>query len=561
MSGGYVRQSAAAIVTGLIVAAAPVNAEFNALQSAFSAVTGTGHAHDGTTGGGAQIDPSLSLLSGHYVPLGNGGTNADLSTATTGASFIMGASGFTYVKNNFAGTVAPTITNDSSQGYQITSLWLDTVGQNLYMCISAVIGAASWINITASSGIAATIGKLYNSSADTVLGYGTNKIVASTLMVSATLNGSGNESMNIKSAAYTASGTNTYAITPSPAITSYASGQAFFVIFSNANTGASTINVNGLGAKSITKNGTVALSGNEIAAGSIAIVIYDGTEFQLIALQHPDKYYVASGTNTYAATPTPAVAAYVAGQTYFINFANANTGAATLNFNALGAKNITKNGTATLIAGDIPAGGIGIVVYDGTEFQLLNPFNESTYFVAAGTNTYTVAAAPAITGYNAGQAFLIKFTNANTTAATINFSSVGAAAIVKNGASALVSGDIAAGSVWNIVYDGTNFVLSGQVYILPAQPSLQLTSGGTQNANFNATVNNKYVVDTSSAIVTATMPGSASAGDIFVFAVSGPYQIGINPNGLNCNGTTSTQYFDGGQTMIVTYSVASQGYV
>lgn len=80
----------------------------------------------------------------------------------------------------------------------------------------------------------------------------------------------------------TAAGTDTYTISFTPAVTSYASGQRFFVNFTNANTGASTINVNGLGAKAITKNGTTALEAGDIVAGQIHLLSYDGTQFQIV---------------------------------------------------------------------------------------------------------------------------------------------------------------------------------------------------------------------------------------------------------------------------------------
>lgn len=53
MTSTYTRQSAADIVSGEVVKAAPLNAEFNQLQSAFAETTG--HKHDGTTGGGALV--------------------------------------------------------------------------------------------------------------------------------------------------------------------------------------------------------------------------------------------------------------------------------------------------------------------------------------------------------------------------------------------------------------------------------------------------------------------------------------------------------------------------
>jgi hypothetical protein len=51
---GYTRQSAAQIVSGEVISAAPLNAELNQLLSAFN--NSTGHSHDGTTAEGPPID-------------------------------------------------------------------------------------------------------------------------------------------------------------------------------------------------------------------------------------------------------------------------------------------------------------------------------------------------------------------------------------------------------------------------------------------------------------------------------------------------------------------------
>lgn len=78
-----------------------------------------------------------------------------------------------------------------------------------------------------------------------------------------------------------------------------------------------------------------------------------------------------SGTNTYTGTVTPAITAYVANQSYFITVPNANTGASTLNLNALGAVNLQKIGNVALSSGELPAG-IHLVVYTGAYFQLIS---------------------------------------------------------------------------------------------------------------------------------------------------------------------------------------------
>lgn len=75
--------------------------------------------------------------------------------------------------------------------------------------------------------------------------------------------------------------------------------------------------------------------------------------------------------DAYAVTLDPAPANYAAPLMVFFKAVNANTGASTLNVNSLGVKAIRKNGTAVLESGDISAGAVVCVVYDGTNFQLI----------------------------------------------------------------------------------------------------------------------------------------------------------------------------------------------
>lgn len=52
--------------------------------------------------------------------------------------------------NNFAGTGAPVVGNDSSQNYQIGSVWV--FGSSIYICTSAALGAAVWQLLESSGG-------------------------------------------------------------------------------------------------------------------------------------------------------------------------------------------------------------------------------------------------------------------------------------------------------------------------------------------------------------------------------------------------------------------------
>jgi hypothetical protein len=81
----------------------------------------------------------------------------------------------------------------------------------------------------------------------------------------------------------TVSGTNTITATVSPSLTAYSAGQMFGFVAANTNSGATTINISSLGAKSIvTPLG--ALVAGDIQSGYFYIIYYDGTNFQLLGI-------------------------------------------------------------------------------------------------------------------------------------------------------------------------------------------------------------------------------------------------------------------------------------
>lgn len=71
-------------------------------------------------------------------------------------------------------------------------------------------------------------------------------------------------------------------LSPSPAITAYAAGQRFTFVAASDNTSAAvTVNVSGVGTKSVKRSGGGALAAGDIASGALYTVVYDGTNFQL----------------------------------------------------------------------------------------------------------------------------------------------------------------------------------------------------------------------------------------------------------------------------------------
>lgn len=184
-------------------------------------------------------------------------------------------------------------------------------------------------------------------------------------------------------------GTDSYAITVSPAPSAYAQGQVFQFKAGTANTGAATLNVNSLGAITIKKANGADLETNDIRANQIVQVVYNstgpvfnmqsllGNEFLTeadaqVAIQGGSYQYAADAgaSDTYAITLSPAPTAYTTGMVVHFYANTANTGAATLNVNSLGAKTIKKKKDQDLETGDVEAGQILTVVYDGTNFQM-----------------------------------------------------------------------------------------------------------------------------------------------------------------------------------------------
>ena len=100
-----------------------------------------------------------------------------------------------------------------------------------------------------------------------------------------------------------ASGTDTILGTGSPALTAYATGNAFQFTVAATNTGAATLNIDSLGAKAITRDGSTALVAGDLVSGSVVTVVYDGTRFQVLNSNSKTNFNL-SGTLTAASTAT-----------------------------------------------------------------------------------------------------------------------------------------------------------------------------------------------------------------------------------------------------------------
>lgn len=77
--------------------------------------------------------------------------------------------------------------------------------------------------------------------------------------------------------------TDAYAIAPVPAITAYAAGQIFLLKPANANTGAATIAVSGLSAKTLKNADGSDLSAGQLSTTGVYMMMYDGTNMVLMS--------------------------------------------------------------------------------------------------------------------------------------------------------------------------------------------------------------------------------------------------------------------------------------
>jgi hypothetical protein len=162
----------------------------------------------------------------------------------------------------------------------------------------------------------------------------------------------------------TVTGTDTLTGSLTPAIAAYATGNLFSFVAANTNTGAATINLNSLGAKSITKSGSTALAAGDIVSGQIHLIEYDGTRFQLI---NPSASSISFGSTGLTPSTATTGAVTVAGT---LAATNGGTG-----LTSLGTGVATWLGTPTsanLISAVSDETGSGVLVFNNAP-ALTNP--------------------------------------------------------------------------------------------------------------------------------------------------------------------------------------------
>lgn len=125
-----------------------------------------------------------------------------------------------------------------------------------------------------------------------------------------------------------AAGTDTYTVTIA-GVTSYAVNDTYVIQFTNGNTGASTLNINGLGAITLFKYNDVPVLAGDIGAGHQFIVSYDGTNFELIGIRPNQLFaFITNNDSVTINKGQPVYAFGAAGNRMSVKLAN-NTADAT----------------------------------------------------------------------------------------------------------------------------------------------------------------------------------------------------------------------------------------
>jgi hypothetical protein len=332
---------------------------------------------------------------------------------------------------------------------------------------------------------------------------------------------------------------NAYVITLGTVPAAYTTGMEIRFKATNANSGASTINVNALGLKSIKKQSATALASGDILAGQIVVLDYDGTNFQM---QSQTAAVGSSGitalTGDVTATGPGSAGATVAlvGGATAANVATSvtsTTNATTANtINTI----VKRDGTGSFSAGTITA----VTAVNSVDVGSTGNFSQTgagTFGTATGAvslNGNTTIAGAKTFSSGTGAVTL----NGATTVSGTNTFSTGTGVFGINGATTVASGV------------GVTFMGGASNFDQSASTGTFATSSGSVNLNGNTTIAGAKTFSTGTGAVTLNGATTISGTNTFATGtgnvtlngattVSGVNTLSSGTGAVTLNGATS----------------------
>jgi hypothetical protein len=319
----------------------------------------------------------------------------------------------------------------------------------------------------------------------------------------------------------------------------------FYFVATGDNTGAVTLNIDSLGAKAVTRDGSVALAAGDIKSGEVVVVVYDGTRFQVVS-------QLNSAGDARFANVSIASSLYVGGVSTFVGNAGfsanvsiasalsvggvaAITGATTIGGN-LTLSGGTANGVLYLNGSKVATSGSALT-FDGTNFATTGNSRASGQFLAGSTgaatpdfsfiadNTLGIFRAPNAIGFSIAGSEQARLTTTGlgigttspgyklqvTNTAASNFVSV---VSVNTGTAGLLLGDTDSATVGRVEYENLN---NAMTFYTNGSERARIDSSG--NLGIGTTnPSNKFVVSNAGAAGLEISPtGTASNPTVLSF--------------------------------------------
>jgi hypothetical protein len=303
----------------------------------------------------------------------------------------------------------------------------------------------------------------------------------------------------------------------------------------------------------------------------------------------------ASGSaTTYTATLSKTLTAYTDGMRALWGVDTACTGgtSTTLNIDSLGAKRIYQNdGSTDPSSTQCTAGQKVWLAYDaalntsaggwrimsapigGSTTVDVNTVKNAIYVQGTGTNTITGPTTTTFASYSDGQIIrLCMAAAANTGTVTVNFNSIGAVALTKNGGTVLASGDLAASSCYLLTYrsslSGFDITASSGSSTPPGGSTTQMqynnagAFGGVSVHTYNGTNTETY---SSSAVLDLSAIGTLKYGPVAATTLATDAICAAGAGTPACpggvTGTASDLPFQSFLTLRSGYPATGQGFM